>query len=38
MSKLLSLLADLKTLEATEGLASAIILFGVFIYKCWAAE
>lgn len=31
-------LADLKSLEATEGFASAIILFGVFIYKCWAAE
>lgn len=26
-------LANLKSLEATEGFASAIVLFGVFIYK-----
>lgn len=31
-------LSDLKTLEAAEGFASAIIVFRVFIYKCWAAE
>lgn len=37
-SKFLFLLTDLETLEATEGFASAIIPFGVFIYKCWAAE